>query len=551
MKKIISIVLLFFVSVNCLSIDKVEQRIDSLLHVLDGDIRNAYTYIEAKEKRLNDLKEQLKSTRPTSIDRYELNNRLFAEYKAYSSDSSFHYLNRNQWFAQSIRDKDREIKILLEQSKLLTTIGVYMEAKDILTSIDRKSLSPSLLEFYYTCCRHLYQEASVVWPYRKIMPMAHKELCRAYEDSMALSLDSLSEEFMHMRETQLRDSRKYEEALQMNDRRLATTALGDPLYALVAYNRFQILCALDEKEGLRYLILSAICDVRSAINEQSSLMRLAQLLYKRGDIERANCYANYAWQAAKSYNTRMRSWSSIEPLSIINSGYQNIISQQNNKLRMYIFFITLLVVMLAVSLMYIWRQMKNLKIARKGLQEVNERLFSLNDELETVNRYLQSMNMELSESNKIKEVYIARFFKLCSTYVDRLHSYRKLVNKKLQKKEINELLKMTSPASDLQVTEVQELYANFDAAFLHLFPNFVKSLNDLLLPEEQIVLKEGELLNTELRILALIRLGINKSGQIAELLHYSPTTIYNYRARLREKARTSLGDFEEQVAQIR
>ena len=135
--------------------------------------------------------------------------------------------------------------------------------------------------------------------------------------------------------------------------------------------------------------------------------------------------------------------------------------------------------------------------------------------------------------------------------MDRLHSYRKLVNKKLQKKEINELLKMTSPASDLQVTEVQELYANFDAAFLHLFPNFVKSLNDLLLPEEQIVLKEGELLNTELRILALIRLGINKSGQIAELLHYSPTTIYNYRARLREKARTSLGDFEEQVAQIR
>ena len=189
--------------------------------------------------------------------------------------------------------------------------------------------------------------------------------------------------------------------------------------------------------------------------------------------------------------------------------------------------------------------------AKKGLQEVNERLFSLNEELEEVNRHLRSTNLELSESNLIKEAYIARFFKLCSVYVDRLQAYRKLVNKKLQRGQVAELLKMTHLSNDIVTVEVQELYANFDSAFLHLFPNFVESLNALLLPDEQIVLKPDELLNTELRIFALIRLGIKDSSQIAELLHYSVNTIYNYRSRVKTKARVSRDDFEDLVAKIR
>lgn len=158
-------------------------------------------------------------------------------------------------------------------------------------------------------------------------------------------------------------------------------------------------------------------------------------------------------------------------------------------------------------------------------------------------------NLELIDSNNIKEVYISRFFKLCSTYVDRMYQFRKQVNRKLLKKDYADLMKMTACASDVLATEQQELYAHFDSAFLHLFPNFVTSVNKLLLPEEQFILKERELLNTELRICALIRLGFVKSAQIAELLHYSPTTIYNYRTRLREKA-VSRDVFEEKVMQI-
>lgn len=180
--------------------------------------------------------------------------------------------------------------------------------------------------------------------------------------------------------------------------------------------------------------------------------------------------------------------------------------------------------------------MINLKVAKERQQGLNKDLTVANNKLEEINNNFKKANLELLDSNNIKEVYISRFFKLCSTYVDRMHNFRKQVNKKLLKKEYSDLMKMTSCASDLLVTEQQELYEHFDSAFLHIFPNFVASVNNLLLPGEQFILKEGELLNTELRICALIRLGFVKSAQIAELLHYSPTTIYNYRTRLREKA---------------
>ena len=163
---------------------------------------------------------------------------------------------------------------------------------------------------------------------------------------------------------------------------------------------------------------------------------------------------------------------------------------------------------------------------------------------------LTSTNAELSESNQIKEEYIARFIKLCSTYIDRLDAYRRMVNKKISGGQIAELLKITR-SQDALDEELEELYVNFDTAFLHLFPDFVRKFNELLQNDAQIILKKGELLNTELRIFALIRLGIDDSSQIAEFLRYSVNTIYNYRAKVKNKACVSRDDFEKLVEQIR
>ena len=498
------------------------ESLDSLLNVLDKTIKEADTYVQIKENKLHELKKEARKTPPVSVERYHLNNDIYLEYKAYSSDSALHYLNENMLLARQLNDKERELKIQLE----LSSIGMYMEAADILNSIDRQTLPSSLLGYYYTCYEHVYFEAGAAQPRYKMFASRYAKLSHAYRDSMQVTLDPSSATYLWLRETQLREAGKYDEALEFSDRRLA-------------------------EASFYYLVLSAISDVRSAIKEQSSLMVLAQELNRKGDLKRAYDYINFSWEISQFYKTRLRSWMNITPLSMINGNYQDIIKQQNRELLIYIACVALLALLLVIALIYIYRQMKALSIAKKGLQEVNERLFSLNEELEEVNRHLRSTNLELSESNLIKEAYIARFFKLCSVYVDRLQAYRKLVNKKLQRGQVAELLKMTHLSNDIVTVEVQELYANFDSAFLHLFPNFVESLNALLLPDEQIVLKPDELLNTELRIFALIRLGIKDSSQIAELLHYSVNTIYNYRAKVKNKACVSRDDFEMCVMRIR
>lgn len=528
------------------------ESLDSLLNVLDKTIKEADTYVQIKENKLHELKKEARKTPPVSVERYHLNNDIYLEYKAYSSDSALHYLNENMLLARQLNDKERELNIQLELSYLLSSIGMYMEAADILNSIDRQTLPSSLLGYYYTCYEHVYFEAGAAQPRYKMFASRYAKLSHAYRDSMQVTLDPSSATYLWLRETQLREAGKYDEALEFSDRRLAESSFGTPQYALVAYQRFRLFESMGKKdEHLYYLVLSAISDVRSAIKEQSSLMVLAQELNRKGDLKRAYDYINFSWEISQFYKTRLRSWMNITPLSMINGNYQDIIKQQNRELLIYIACVALLALLLVIALIYIYRQMKALSIAKKGLQEVNERLFSLNEELEEVNRHLRSTNLELSESNLIKEAYIARFFKLCSVYVDRLQAYRKLVNKKLQRGQVAELLKMTHFSNDIVTVEVQELYANFDSAFLHLFPNFVESLNALLLPEEQIVLKPDELLNTELRIFALIRLGIKDSSQIAELLHYSVNTIYNYRSRVKTKARVSRDDFEDLVAKIR
>ena len=528
------------------------ESLDSLLNVLDKTIKEADTYVQIKENKLHELKKEARKTPPVSVERYHLNNDIYLEYKAYSSDSALHYLNENMLLARQLNDKERELKIQLELSYLLSSIGMYMEAADILNSIDRQTLPSSLLGHYYTCYEHVYFEAGAAQPRYKMFASRYVKLSHAYRDSMQITLDPSSATYLWLRETQLREAGKYDEALEFSDRRLAESSFGTPQYALVAYQRFRLFESMGKKdEHLYYLVLSAISDVRSAIKEQSSLMVLAQELNSKGDLKRAYDYINFSWEISQFYKTRLRSWMNITPLSMINGNYQDIIKQQNRELLIYIACVALLALLLVIALIYIYRQMKALSIAKKGLQEVNERLFSLNEELEEVNRHLRSTNLELSESNLIKEAYIARFFKLCSVYVDRLQAYRKLVNKKLQRGQVAELLKMTHLSNDIVTVEVQELYANFDSAFLHLFPNFVESLNALLLPDEQIVLKPDELLNTELRIFALIRLGIKDSSQIAELLHYSVNTIYNYRSRVKTKARVSRDDFEDLVAKIR
>ena len=529
---------------------RADKTLDSLLNVLDLSIQEDEKYVIQHESRIGHLKELAQEANANSIERYNLNSQIYKEYKAFICDSAIHFLNENIRIADLLQDTDRTVESKLRLSLLLSSTGMYAESIDILKSVKRKEVASRLIPDYYRCFEHVYGELCV-YTQDKTLSGRYWNISQAYKDSLYKILPPQSGEYLMMHEALLRDQHRYDEALEVNDLRLAEAKPYSPEYAMITYHRSLIYKdSNDSIKEKQMLCLSAISDTRSAIKDHASMWMLAQLLYESGEVERAYQYMRFSWNATIFYNARLRSWQSADLLSLIDKTYQAMIEKQNNRLRQNLLLITTLLVLLIVALVYIYRQMRKLADARNHLQIANSQLNELNKELKQMNNCLSSTNIELSESNQIKEEYIARFIKLCSTYINRLDAYRRMVNKKVTGGQIPELLKITR-SQDMIDEELEELYANFDTAFLHLFPDFVKKFNDLLQDHERIVLKKDELLNTELRIFALIRLGIEDSSQIAEFLRYSVNTIYNYRAKVKNKACGSREDFEDLVRKIR
>ena len=526
-----------------------ESNLDSLLVNLDQTILQHEIYKDRREARIRELKGKATKIAPNSIAAYQLNDSIYREYKSYMCDSAVLYLTQNIRIACNLRDQEREYKSKLLLASLHAATGMYQEAIDVLEEVRREDLPASLTRDYYACKEQVYREISGnSRDPQSIRRYEDKSL--VYRDSLAMMLPEGAGKRVELQELALRADGHTDEALRINDTRLAKIPFGTPEYALTSYQRAMIYRQKKDREKEKYyLALSSLSDIQSAITDHPSLWMLADLLLKDGDIERAYHYIRFSWDETNRFRARSRSWQSADILSLIDKNYQATIEGKNRILVTYLTLISVLTLLLISAIVYIYRQMKRLAEARNHLQETNEQLKVLNGELYQMNDRLQSANLELSESNRIKEEYIGRFMSLCSSYIDKLDGYRRMVYKMVSSGQIGELVKVTRSSKGLEA-ELNALYKNFDTAFLHLFPNFVTQFNSLLLEDEQVVLKRDELLNTELRIFALIRLGINDSSQIAEFLRYSVNTIYNYRAKVKNKACVSRDDFENLVREI-
>lgn len=540
---------LCLILILCVKVAK-SDTLDSLLLVLDKNITSCKIYSDKKDIRIRTLKEKLHLNQLSNETTYHLQESLYKEYKSYICDSAIFYLNKNIELAQQINDSYKLNESIIKLSYLLSSSGMYMEAIDVLKMVNKSSLSKEQLMNYFIAYDHVYGELGYYTQNHKIG--THYTLrSKMYKDSIYQIASPDSEIYLSMEETRLRDEGKLQEALAINDKRLSQVTINSPEYAALMYYRALIFREQKEQDNyIRCLSLSSIADIRSAIKDHASLWMLAQALLDRGDLERAYQYMNFSWTESKFYNARLRAWQSADDLSLIDDTYQLMLRQRNSELKIYILIVSLLSLLLFIALCYIYRQVKHLRTARQNLLKVNTQLENLNKELQKINFSLQTANKDLAESNQIKEVYIARFIKLCSTYVDHLDTYRRMVHKKVLTNQITELLHLTRSNSILEEA-LNELYENFDSAFLNLFPNFIEQFNSLLQENEQIRPKKNNTLNTELRIFALIRLGITDSSQIAKFLHYSVNTIYNYRAKVKNKARILREDFEEVIANIR
>lgn len=496
---------------------------------------------------------------------YDLAYALFEEYRSYKNDLAMKYINRCIDLAHKNNNLQQEgnAKALLAFQE--STTGDYAESYNVLKTIDPQQLDSAGLRNYYWAYQHLYGEMT----YYANVDFLRKYYREKYEGYIQMAeslLQPTDDRYLQLQETRLRDSGNMKEALKINDKRLALAVPGSHEYAIVTFYRAIIYKVYNRTEDARhYLLLSAISDVKLAVMDQGSLWELANLLgvaakVNEQQLARSYEYIKFAWQSASIFGTPIRSRQIMPVLTTIEENFQKQLATTNRNLKIAICWIVLLVLLVLGLLFYVNKQRQRIaaalhkqKLTNRELQNANERLEravqqlnAANEQLNAVNESLNQVNGDLNESNKMKEVYIGRFLRLCALYVDKIETMRKRVIKLVKARELTKLLTMMQTDHEY----VGELYDHFDSAFLKLFPNFVEEFNALLKPEERIVLEDDRKLSTTIRIFALIRLGIEDSSKIAEFLHYSVNTIYNYRAKVKNGALCDREEFESKVKMI-
>lgn len=522
---------------------------------IDEAIADSRSFVKAHEDRIDETRASfINAQSPERRMMYA--DQMYLLYKSFDNDSALAYIKiyidmadrtGQQWAA------DRGRSLMAYQ---YSSAGLYSESLEILKEMDGRRMQPDVLTEYLNARVHVYNELAYYTPLPDVRDEYYSRRDQ-YRDSLYRIADHKSPIYLQLRESELLDSHRFDEALEFNDNWMSQIRAESRDYAIVCYYRYLIYATMQEPVWSRYwLAQSALSDIRHAVMDQASLISLADLLNQDGDFERSYRYISFTWRSNDSFNTRMRSWQISPILTVIENDYQTQKERGGRILLGMMISVSILAILTLGALLFSIRERRKLAQARSDLQASNSQLTALNaklmnqaQELTDLNERLSVLNSQLSEANWVKEEYIGHFLSLCSNYVDKMDNFRKLVNRKLKNREFEELAGITRSV-EYKDRELEELYDNFDEVFLHLFPDFVQEFNALLKPEEQIQVKQTGRLTIDLRIFALIRLGIEDSSKIADFLHYSVNTIYSYRARIKNGAAGNRDEFENEVKKL-
>lgn len=508
--------------------DTTETRKDSLFLVLDQVIRDKEVYAETKMKNIFSLSDKLHNAL-TLEDKFFIYGQLFEEYKDFQMDSALVIANKRAEIAREINLPQFTFFSDMDYVNVMIVTGMYKEALDLLDKQDRsKFISKDQFSNMY----HLYHSLYLVMADYSFFDKEkdiYKEKEYQYKDSILSILDpsNLGYKLVEISKYQAEGNTKQVYSLSQEiyiNNKDNYHFIGMLMYAMAeAYN------SEGRTDMVEYfLTLSAINDLRSGVREYLSLPELAILVYNKGDVDRAYKYMKCSLEDAILCQARLRTLQMSDTLPIINTAYELKMKEEKQRLVIVIVVVIVLVIALIISFLYLYVKLKELARARK-------RLKLMNTELKSVNQNLKDLNEDLLESNYVKEEYIGYVFNLCSMYIDKIDNFRKKINRKIQGGQVDELYQQTSSSSFVN-EEIKDFYKSFDEIFLNLYPTFISEFNNLLREEERIYPKANELLTPEMRIYALVRLGIDDSQRIAEFLHYSPQTIYNYRLKMRNKS---------------
>ena len=503
--------------------------LDSVLSIRD-------TFLKNKKRRIDSIKSRIPVNAPI-MDKLKGYDRLYEEYLTLSFDSAMKYINLAEKLVSDTGDYDLNAKVKIHKSMSYATSGHFSQAIDELKKIQSSCLSDTLLEKYYQA----YQWTYGLWAEYS----QDKTFAPIYYRNSKTYLDSLIQ--VTPRNTSLYNYRIAEKALMFNHdfetakKNYLKVVDKEPknsrLYAQSAFALAQAYNNLQDRANYRkWLINAAISDQMIPLKENLALQDVALLIKNEdGDLERANAYLTYSLNDALEYNNRLRILEIGKKLPAIATAYQETVLAKNKQLHLYLVTIVIIVIILIIAIAIIIEQ-------KRKIRNRNVTLSTFNDQLKVFNKQLQ-------ETNRSREQYVNLFLNLCAGYIDKYNRMQLTVTSKVKAGQYNELQKLLQANSRPSEAELREVFFNFDTAFLRLYPDFIKNVNTLLQPDKAICPKSSELLNANLRILALIRMGITDSTKIATLLFYSQQTIFNRRTEMRNRA-INRDSFEKEIMDI-
>ena len=537
----------------------------ALLHTLDDIIQNHKVQYQAQRiKQINQLKAQARTA--TGYNKYNLYKEIFDLYSHFQTDSAQVYICKMQQLPAYKTDAVMQATLHVAQAEIMAVSALYAEALSELDKVPQSLISSEhadLRLYYYRVKRALYGWMCTYYTKSSGQHKLWEEKTMNYRDSL-LSVDAIKN---MSRDIVMADKynalRQPEKALKMLKpySAQASEATPNPFVCFTLAHAY--ILSGNRTKAIYYLTLTAIADLRSATCEYQALPMLAQILFDHGDVERAYTYLLCSMEDASYCKAGLRSIEASTIFPIIDKQYKQREKAQRERDHLLMYGLVGLLLMLIAMVVYLRKQMlklrqmrqkqslynKQLSAANQQMHEANEKLQVALQEVKRTNEELQNTYSQLRMTDKVKEEYIARYLNRCRMYLDQLAEFRSATLRLIKNRHFEELANQLKRDLNAKAEQTQ-FYEDFDAAFLTLFPDFVASFNALLQPEHQLSVKKNGLLNTELRIYALIRLGIHDTTRIAHFLDYSTATVYNYRSKIRNKAICSPEEFESLVAVI-
>ena len=526
------------------------SKTQQLRQKLDNLLEQRKALIDNKNKDINRLKKNL-TTSENTLKRLQTYEQLFEEYYVFQFDSAMTYLNKGIKLAKETQNTYYYNSNTISKAELLSIGGLYSEAIHEIEQVDTTVLDKAQhFEYYFSLFRiHTYWadfcNDKTYTPTHRLKAQEYLKKAMPFCDETAKTYEYYLGEYA---------------VFVLNNPQAARAHYVKAIKQLPQNSRFYAMSCFalsgsygnegNTEKQEEFLLLSSIADIENCTLENFALQNLAMYIFEhnKDELDLAQQYIQTALEDAHFYNNRLRIIEISSKLPVIVSSYQQTLNQRNKVQMTAIIAISLLLLFLLSAVFYIVKQTKRLSLQQQELQKNNNQLSELNTQQKELNTQLHDLNALLVDTNRKRERLAKLYIDLCAKYIARLKKQQTLVKRKIKANQITELLSQLS-SERLSEEDAATFLSRFDKAFLDLYPDFTEELNSLLLPEGQIQNKSTDELTTEQRIMALIRLGVKESAEIADLLFYSPQTIYNYRSVLKGKA-INKETFEEEVMKL-